>query len=139
MLKYTHSQAITFIIYDLAKGTIATALLPLPPPPPFSLSPSFFPLSLLLPVVLVSDKGDADIYVSTVDREPQSERCEFSSDSCGVDLVVVPAPADTRQGLVRPLYVGVVGLEWHEETRYRLFLITPSSVDIQKYQVRVVH
>lgn len=87
-------------------------------------------------VALISDEGDADMYASTAAKEPSSEDSEFSSTSCGLDLMVVPPAGRTKPARSRRVSIGVMSQGWHEKTRYRLFIITPSTDDIKKYQVR---
>ena len=75
------------------------------------------------------------MYASTTTREPSSEDSEFSSTSCGLDLMVVPLADRTKAARSRQVNIGVVSQGWHQQTHYRLFIIAPSADDIKKYQV----
>ena len=93
-------------------------------------------LSLHVPcpptVALISEKGDADIYASTEVKEPDYTNSQFSSSSCGLDLLVVPS--SSKAGSQR-IHIVVVGHSRHAESTYRMFIITPAEEDIRKYQV----
>ncbi len=85
-----------------------------------------------LVVVLVSDEGDADMYASTTHKHPSFDENEYSSTSCGLDMLVVPA---TIGGTRRKVHIGVHGHIRHANTSYRLFVFEPSEEDVKRYQV----
>ena len=84
--------------------------------------------------MLLTDEGDADLYASTVTKQHDHSDNQYSSYSCGLDLIVMPTstPAQSQQ-----VHVTVVGHGRHEVSRYKLVIISPSYDDINKYQVRV--
>ena len=102
-----------------------------------SVQPPSLSLSLHVPcpptVALISEKGDADIYASTEVKEPDYTNSQFSSSSCGLDLLVVDPPS-SKAGSQR-IHIVVVGHSRHAESTYRMFIITPADEDIRKYQV----
>ena len=77
---------------------------------------------------LISDVGDADIYVSRT-GSPDSENYEFSSSSTGIDIIAVPYNGETS------LSVGIQGHMRYDQSTYRLFLLSPSERDYMTYQV----
>ena len=77
---------------------------------------------------LVSDIGDADIYVSRT-GSPDSENYDFSSSSTGIDIITVPYNGETS------LSVGIQGHVRYDKSTYRLFLLSPSERDYLAYQV----
>ena len=80
-------------------------------------------------VALLSEEGDADIYASTSIQEPSSESYDYSSVSCGMDVIVIPLQNPEK------VHIAVCGHVRYESTSYRLYLITPSEEDIRRYQV----
>lgn len=88
--------------------------------------------SEVLVVALLSYEGDADLYISRVSPEPNYSNYQFSSSSCGLDLVVVPTSKGAGSQTV---YMSVVGDGRYKESSYSLVIISPSSHDIDKYQV----
>ena len=87
-----------------------------------------------LPVALLTDEGDADLYASTVVKEPDYSNSQSSSCSCGLDLIVLATSKGVESEHV---YLSVVGHAWHERSHYKLAIIAPSKNDITNYQVRV--
>lgn len=87
----------------------------------------------VLPVALVTEEGDADIYASIDVKEPGHGNSQFSSCTCGFDLVVVPSRKEEVH--LQRVYLSVVGHTRHEESRYKMFIIAPANEDLAKYQV----
>lgn len=85
------------------------------------------------PVALVTQEGDADLYASVDVKDPGYGNSQFSSSSCGLDLIVVPWKDESRDS--RHIYLSVVGHGRHQESQYKLYVITPANDDITKYQV----
>ena len=80
-----------------------------------------------LALVLVSDRGDADLYVSLTSEPPTFEHYDFASQSCGLEVVVLP---DTKESAVSSVY----GHIRYNTTMYRLFLIEcPRDMDMEYY------
>jgi len=69
-----------------------------------------------LALVLVSDKGDADLYVSLSSEPPTFEQYDFASQSCGLEIVVIP---EFKTSTIASVY----GHIRYNTTEYRLFLI----------------
>lgn len=80
-------------------------------------------------LALLSDEGDADMFVSTSVRKPSCEDYNYSSSSCGLDLVVVPPGEHSK------IFIGVYGHVRYQNTTYRLYILAPSGEDILRYQV----
>ena len=80
-------------------------------------------------VALLSEEGDADIYASISVRDPSSERYDYSSVSCGMDVMVIPLQKPEK------VHIAVWGHVRYENTSYHLYLITPNEEDIRRYQV----
>ena len=85
------------------------------------------------PVAVVTHKGDADLYASIDVKDPGYGNSQFSSSSCGMDLIVVPWKEESRDS--QHVYLSVVGHGRHQESQYKMFVITPANDDITKYQV----
>ena len=83
-------------------------------------------------IALITDKGDADMYCSYSTKKPSSEDNDYSSTSCGMDLMVIPGEGHTQK-----VSIAVYGHVRHEHTTYRMYLILPSEEDIRRYQVSV--
>ena len=67
-----------------------------------------------LQLILYSEEGDADVYVSESTLTPTAENYDFMSGTCGVDVVELP------QELKRPIGVGIFGHPNHELSIYSL-------------------
>ena len=80
----------------------------------------------------MTDQGDADLYASTSTKTPDHADYQFSSTSCGLDIVVMPTTMGVESHRV---YVSVVGHCRHEVSHYRLVIVSPHHDDISKYQV----
>ena len=85
-----------------------------------------------LPVALLTEEGDADLYASTETQTPSYSDNMLYSASCGLDLIVMAA----REGVEsQRVYISVVGHSHHAESRYKLAIISTTPQDIAKYQV----
>ena len=83
-------------------------------------------------VAVLSLEGDADIYSSLSVQDPSSENYDYSSVSCGMDVMVIPVEKPAK------VHVAVCGHVRYETTSFRLYLITPSKEDFRRYQVRLL-
>ena len=82
-----------------------------------------------LTAALFSDIGDADIYVA-VDRIPTVVDYDYSSDSCGEDLVVLLSSKKERI-----LNIGINGHLRYPNTSFRLYIIKPDLADMARYSI----
>lgn len=73
--------------------------------------------------ILITLRGDADLYLSTRDKHVTYENYELSSCTCGIDEILV----DHR--MKRPIYVGIYGYSRYQTSKYRLLveLVNSSS------------
>lgn len=85
----------------------------------------------ILICALFSDLGDADVYVAS-DEGPRSGlgEYEYSSDSCGEDILVVLSSSKRQQ-----LHIDVLGHLRHANTSYRLYVIMTEKEDMEPYSV----
>lgn len=66
--------------------------------------------------ILISLRGDADLYISTRDKHVSYDNYEFSSCTCGIDQILI-------DGYVkRPVYIGIYGSSQYQVSHYR-FLV----------------
>lgn len=72
-----------------------------------------------LALVLVSDRGDGDLYVSLSEEPPTFELYDYASQTCGADVVVLSVMDETA----RIAKAGVYGHIRYNTTEYRLYLI----------------
>ena len=68
-------------------------------------------------LILTSMQGDADLYVSENESEPDFENYDLRSATCGVDMTTVPTFFN------RPAYIGVYGHIHSPISEYRLTTI----------------
>lgn len=68
-------------------------------------------------LILTSMQGDADLYVSENESEPDFENYDLKSATCGVDMTTVPTSFN------RPTYIGVYGHIHSPFSEYRLTAI----------------
>lgn len=68
-------------------------------------------------LILTSVQGDADLYVSENEAEPDFENYDLKSATCGVDMTTVPTSYN------RPTYIGVYGHIHSPISDYRLTAI----------------
>jgi hypothetical protein len=74
-------------------------------------------------LVLESISGDADLYISDTNSQPDWEDYEFHSVTCGEDSVRVPVD------MKRPVYIGVYGHPSHELSVYALQIFSDTSAE----------
>ena len=77
-------------------------------------------LTSTLALVLLSDRGDGDLYVSLSEDPPTFEVYDYASETCGAEIVILPFTGDTTQKFA---IAGVYGHIRYNTTEYRLFLI----------------
>ena len=73
-----------------------------------------------LALVLVSDQGDGDLYVSLSEESPTFELYDYSSQTCGADVVVLPVVDEAGRNVAK---ASVYGHVRYNTTEYRLYLI----------------
>ena len=83
-------------------------------------------LTSTLALVLISDRGDGDLYVSLSEDSPTFELYDYASETCGAEIVILPFTDETTQGFA---IAGVYGHVRYNTTEYRLYLIK-CDVDI---------
>ena len=67
-------------------------------------------------IILISSRGDADLYLSTRDKQVSYDNYEFSSCTCGIDEVFVDFYTK------RPIYIGIYGYSQYQVSHYRLLI-----------------
>ena len=84
-------------------------------------------------ICLISDEGDADLYIdhTSVTKTPNFDTHKYSATSVGLD--VVPVMYDANEDDV--LSIGVHGYTSHEQSKYRLYIVSPSDSDIRGHQI----
>ncbi|XP_053594042.1 UPF0669 protein C6orf120 homolog [Microplitis demolitor] len=72
----------------------------------------------IIKILLVSQKGDTDLYVSQLINKPTYESDQYclQSTTCGDDIIFIP------QSFKRPVSIGVYGHPSHEISQYNLFV-----------------
>lgn len=88
-------------------------------------------VSEILILGLVSDSGDADIFVSSATSTPGSDDYEYCSVSTGLEIVVVPPRLSSSSRVT----VGIQGHIRYDSSSYRLFVLNPSKTDYQDNQI----
>jgi hypothetical protein len=66
--------------------------------------------------ILISSRGDADLYVSTRDKHVSYDNYEYSSCTCGIDEIFI----DSYVKL--PIYIGIYGHSQYQISHYRLLI-----------------
>lgn len=66
--------------------------------------------------ILISSRGDADLYISTHHKHVSYDNYEMSSCTCGIDEILVDAT------MKRPIYIGVYGYSQYQISKYRLLI-----------------
>lgn len=66
--------------------------------------------------ILISLRGDADLYVSTRHKHVNYNNYEFSSCTCGIDEILIDP------FIKRPIYIGVYGYSQYQIIQYRLLI-----------------
>ncbi|XP_064622613.1 UPF0669 protein v1g209471-like [Lineus longissimus] len=74
-----------------------------------------------LRLLLSTETGDSDIYVSDKTLHPDFENYELQSVTCGDDEVLIPT------SMKRPIGIGVYGHPSHKESKYVMSLMAGSS------------
>ena len=84
-------------------------------------------LTSTLALVLISDQGDGDLYVSLSKEPPTFELYDFASQTCGAEIIILPL-VDKRERSVA--MAGVYGHIRYNTTQYHLHLIS-CEVDVE--------
>ena len=84
-------------------------------------------LTSTLALVLVSDQGDGDLYVSLSEEPPTFELYDYASETCGAEIVILPLTDETARVFA---IGGVYGHVRYNTTEYRLYLIK-CDVDVE--------
>lgn len=84
-------------------------------------------LTSTLALVLVTDRGDGDLYISLSEEPPTFELYDYASQTCGAEIVIVPVMDESTKHLA---IAGVYGHVRYNTTDYRLYLIS-CDVDIE--------
>lgn len=84
-------------------------------------------LTSTLALVLVSDQGDGDLYVSLSEDPPTFELYDYASETCGAEVVILPFTDETTKVFA---IAGVYGHVRYDTTEYRLYLIK-CDVDVE--------
>ena len=66
--------------------------------------------------ILISLRGDADLYVSTRHKHVNYSNYEYSSCTCGIDEIFI------EPFVKRPIYIGVYGHSQYQDIQYRLLI-----------------
>ncbi len=66
--------------------------------------------------ILITLRGDADLYVSTRDKHVSYDNYEFSSCTCGIDEILIDPYVK------RPIYIGIYGHSQYRISQYRLLI-----------------
>lgn len=75
--------------------------------------------------ILISLRGDADLYVSTRNKYVSYDNYEMSSCTCGIDEILIDAYVK------RPVYLGVYGYSQFQISHYRLLIeLVDSTVPV---------
>lgn len=66
--------------------------------------------------ILISLRGDADLYISTRHKHVTYDNYEYSSCTCGIDEILIDSY------MKRPIYIGVYGYSQFQVSHYRLLI-----------------
>jgi hypothetical protein len=66
--------------------------------------------------ILISSRGDADLYISTRHKHVTYDNYEYSSCTCGIDEILIDPY------LKRPVYIGIYGYSQYQVSHYRLLV-----------------
>ena len=82
---------------------------------------------------LISDIGDADIYVDRTSntKTPNYASHEYSSVSTGIDVITILYDKEKTD----TLSIGIHGHPRHEMSSYRLYVLVPSKEDLLQHQI----
>ncbi|CAF0721396.1 unnamed protein product [Didymodactylos carnosus] len=78
-------------------------------------------------LILISSKGDADLYVSNRFKHVTYYNYNLSSTTCGIDEIVID------RSIKRPVYIGVYGYSQYRVSYYRLLVEQISQATIEDY------
>lgn len=83
---------------------------------------------------LISDIGDADIYVDRTSntKTPNYATHEYSSVSTGIDVITILYDKEKTD---TTLSIGIHGHPRHETSSYRLYVLVPSKEDLLQHQI----
>jgi hypothetical protein len=77
--------------------------------------------------ILISLRGDADLYISTRHKHVSYYNYEFSSCTCGIDEILIDPYVK------RPIYIGIYGYSQYQISHYRLLIeLVDSRVPIDE-------
>jgi hypothetical protein len=66
--------------------------------------------------ILISLRGDADLYLSTRNKHVSYDNYEYSSCTCGIDEILIDSYVK------RPIYIGIYGYSQYQISHYRLLV-----------------
>ncbi|CAF0863897.1 unnamed protein product [Adineta ricciae] len=66
--------------------------------------------------ILISLRGDADLYISTSHKHVSYDNYDFSSCTCGIDEILIDPYVK------RPIYIGIYGYSQYQVSHYRLLV-----------------
>ncbi|CAF0875287.1 unnamed protein product [Rotaria sp. Silwood1] len=66
--------------------------------------------------ILISLRGDADLYISTRNKYVTYDNYEYSSCTCGIDEILID------YNMKRPIYIGIYGYSQYQISHYRLLI-----------------
>jgi len=66
--------------------------------------------------ILISLRGDADLYISTRHKHVSYDNYEYSSCTCGIDEILIDPY------IKRPIYIGIYGYSQYQISHYRLLI-----------------
>jgi hypothetical protein len=66
--------------------------------------------------ILISSRGDADLYISTRNKHVSYDNYEYSSCTCGIDEILIDSY------IKRPIYLGIYGYSQYQISHYRLLV-----------------
>jgi hypothetical protein len=66
--------------------------------------------------ILISLRGDADMYISTRNKHVSYDNYEYSSCTCGIDEILID------YYMKRPIYIGIYGYSQYQISHYRLLI-----------------
>lgn len=66
--------------------------------------------------ILISLRGDADLYISTRHKHVSYDNYDFSSCTCGIDEILIDPYVK------RPVYIGIYGYSQYQVSHYRLLV-----------------
>ena len=77
--------------------------------------------------ILISSRGDADLYISTRHKHVSYDNYEYSSCTCGIDEILIDPYVK------RPIYIGIYGYSQYQISHYRLLIeLVDSTIPIDE-------